>query len=82
MNMQLVKCFQYTDEAKSKEQANEFISFLKSQTDFIGGRILEPTPSRGWFVQTFFEDHETNNMPLPDGVRRVLCPKALLERAA
>ncbi len=75
---EFVKCFQYTDEAKTEKQANEFMSFLKTQVDFIGGRILPPTPMRGWFVQTFFEDHDTNDMPLPDGVLHVMCPKYLL----
>ena len=72
------KAFQYTDEFKTEQQARDALDFLATQVDYLNGHILPPNNMRGWFLQTFFEDHETNDMPLPDGVRRVLCPNRML----
>ena len=74
---------QYTDTAKSADEARQMLAFLASQVDYLGGRITEPA-GRGWWetfgieplapvwkVQAFFEDVPESTW-LPDGCRRVL----------
>lgn len=60
------------EDCKSKEHAEETLSFLRSQDGFQAGRVMEPRPDvgPGWRVQTFFDDVGAERYP--DGVRRVV----------
>lgn len=74
---------EYTDDCKSKQDADLVFSGCAMQADFLGGRILPPPgvgwwevgskPSETWKVQAFFEDCGLENSNhLPDGRRRVI----------
>jgi hypothetical protein len=69
-------------ECASKEEADQVWAHLKTQSDYVGGRILAPrgrgfweltNPLKVWKVQALFDDCGADAAHLlPDGMRRVL----------
>jgi hypothetical protein len=70
---------QFIDTAKSDVEAAEILGFLKTQVDFVAGRILEPPGNGEWRVQAFFEDCG-HSLPLPGGCLRVIIIPSFLQQ--
>lgn len=82
------KALQYTDEFPTEAEALTALEFLKTQADFLGGRLLPP-PAKGWWespdapaptiwkLQAFFEPTLEPLAWLPDGFRPVLVPLSM-----
>lgn len=68
---------QYTDTAKNETEARESLSFLATQIDYRGGRVLPAIGDIPWRVQAFFEDAGETAW-LPDGCLRALTPERML----
>jgi len=74
----MLRAIEYTDTTSKEPAAKEIFSWLQTQVDYLGGRILEPSPAKpGWRVQVIFQDCG-HDLPLPDGCRRVFCPSSFL----
>jgi predicted alpha-1,6-mannanase (GH76 family) len=67
-----VYAIQYTENARSETQAAEMLDGLRSQDDFLDGRVLSAVGSIPWRIQVFFEDAPVQNEYLPLGCRRVM----------
>lgn len=75
--MNLIAAIQYVDAVESESEADEMLSFLRTQVDYLGGRILPAIGDIPLRVQAFFDD-ASDCGPLPDGCRRVLVPEHML----
>lgn len=71
------KAVQYVDTFRNEAEAESALAWLRTQVDYVGGRILRPSDVKpGWRVQAFFEDC-AHDLPLPEGCLRVVVPPAL-----
>ncbi len=75
------KAIQYVDVGKSKREAHNMLRSLALQIDYLGGRVIKPSPSRpGWRVQAFFDVGGVKARPstvLMNGARVVLVPEPM-----
>lgn len=78
-----MNAIQYIEDFKTAKEAEECFGFMKTQSDYIGGRILPPVGpgwwtmgaplKTDWTVQTFHEaDGIGREDLLPDGCRLVI----------
>lgn len=67
-------------ECRDEAEANLVLEGMRIQVGFMSGRLLPPSAvSPKWRVQAFMETAGvTREDWLPDGMRWVLCPPALL----
>lgn len=71
---------QVVEPARDKTEALEMLEGLTHQDGYLGGRVLEPSPSKpDWRVQGFLQDEPKAAGWLPDGMRRVVLPHGFLE---
>ncbi len=76
----MLRAYQLVDSFLTDRDAEESLAFLRTQVDFLGGRVLpatavHPTPR----VQAFFaaDVGALESEWLPDGVRLVLVPASI-----
>lgn len=78
----MIKAIQMMETASNGDEAATILGFLKTQVDFIAGRLLAPSETKpGWRVQAFFDD-VNHDLPLCDGCRRVIVPPALIRQCS
>lgn len=77
-----MKALQYIETVSSLEGASHILETLLEQVDYLGGRILLPSPEKpNYRVQAFFKDvPEADVNTFPDGMRRVVIPECLYSR--
>jgi hypothetical protein len=72
------RAVQYMDHPRDRDEAVSMLGECRRQVDFIAGRVLPPTDTKpGWRLQCLFQDCG-HDLPLPDGMRRVIVPPSLL----
>lgn len=78
-----VRTIEYADAFATAREARAALAFLRTQDDYLGGRILSPAGHRAAYrVLAYFVDAEPVACPLPDGCRRRrLSPGALVDLA-
>lgn len=80
----MIRALQLTEDFQTAMEAREALDTLRTQAGCLGGRILQPGPTRcSWGIQAFFQDEgisDINGQWLPDGLRRVVIPDSIRER--
>jgi hypothetical protein len=74
-----MNAIQVMNEARSEDEAAEIMDHLAKQEGYLGGRILDTPGEPPLRVQTFHDATGVDaSSPLPDGMRFVVIPKALV----
>ena len=83
-NPEWESAIEYTETARTEQEAEEILHGLRIQDGYRGGRILPPSSSKpGWRVQALFEDEPSAGplgVEIMEGTRRVTVPSGLWGR--
>jgi hypothetical protein len=77
-----IDAIQHMATARDEKEAHQILEGMKIQVDYLGGRIIPPSPQKpGWRVQTFSLTNDDFGRWLPEGSRHVkmMVPRSIKE---